>query len=187
MARPQRPLQKTTTLPTVYTWVLICRRIRKTLKQSMFSGRAIKKGLFCGFTKHRAVVGVLYASLAPPGLWNWRMSEINDSYEKSLFWKSLYLKEEFLPFQTFSGHRKSLQEIMVLISDGYSEIGTHVRSNICYLICLRHLIISRAVTKDIFLVRKDQFSLMHAKHDLKYHLIKVPWQEWSWNITKSLK
>ena len=31
--------------------------------------------------------------------------------------------------------------IMVLTLDGNSEIGAHVRSNLCYLICLRHLII----------------------------------------------
>ena len=29
---------------------------------------------------------------------------------------------------------------MVLILDGNPEIGAHVRSNLCYLICLRHLI-----------------------------------------------
>ena len=28
--------------------------------------------------------------------------------------------------------------IMVLILDGNPEIGAHVRSNLCYLICLRH-------------------------------------------------
>ena len=32
---------------------------------------------------------------------------------------------------------------MVLNLDGYSEIDTHVRSNLLYLICLRHLIRSR--------------------------------------------
>ena len=35
---------------------------------------------------------------------------------------------------------------VVLKLDGNSEIGVYVRSNLCYLICLRHLIISRAVT-----------------------------------------
>ena len=35
---------------------------------------------------------------------------------------------------------------MVFITDGYSIIGAHVRSNLCYLICLRLLISSRAVT-----------------------------------------
>ena len=33
--------------------------------------------------------------------------------------------------------------------DGNSEIGAHVKNNLCYLICLRHLIKSRAVTNQI--------------------------------------
>ena len=40
---------------------------------------------------------------------------------------------------------------MELILDGHSEIGTHVRSNLCNLICLRHLISSRAITNFFFL------------------------------------
>ena len=35
---------------------------------------------------------------------------------------------------------------MVLILDGNSEKGAYVRSNLCYLICLRHFIRSRVVT-----------------------------------------
>ena len=31
-------------------------------------------------------------------------------------------------------------QIMVVILDGNSEIGAHVRSNLCYLICLWHLL-----------------------------------------------
>ena len=38
-----------------------------------------------------------------------------------------------------------------LILDGNSEIGAHVRSILCYLIYLRHLIRSRKVTHRIFL------------------------------------
>ena len=34
---------------------------------------------------------------------------------------------------------------MVVILEGISELGARVRSNICYLICLRHLFRSRAV------------------------------------------
>ena len=30
------------------------------------------------------------------------------------------------------------------------KIGAHVKSNLCYLICLRHLIRSRAVTNPVF-------------------------------------
>ena len=39
---------------------------------------------------------------------------------------------------------------MLLISDGNSEIGAHVRSDLCYLICLRHLIKPSSVTNRIF-------------------------------------
>ena len=35
---------------------------------------------------------------------------------------------------------------IVLILEGYSEIGTHVKSNLCCLICLSHLYRSKAVT-----------------------------------------
>ena len=35
----------------------------------------------------------------------------------------------------------------ILIFDGYAEIGAHVRSELCYLILLRHLIRSRAYIK----------------------------------------
>ena len=44
--------------------------------------------------------------------------------------------------------------LMVLILDGNSEIGSHVRSNLCCLICLRHLIRSRTLTNRIFFSQK---------------------------------
>ena len=50
---------------------------------------------------------------------------------------------------------------MVLILDGNSEIGAQVGNNICNLICLRHLFISRTVTNQIFFSRTDYFFL-HA-------------------------
>ena len=59
---------------------------------------------------------------------------------------------------------------MVLILDCKSEIGAHIRSNPCYLICLRQLIRSRAGENPI-LFRKDQFSLMCAQNVLSYHPI----------------
>ena len=43
---------------------------------------------------------------------------------------------------------------IVLILDGNSEIYAHVRSNICYSICLRHLTRLRAVINQIFTIRK---------------------------------
>ena len=49
---------------------------------------------------------------------------------------------------------------MVLILDGTSEVGAPVRSNLCYFICLRHLIKSRAVTNQIFFSSKTFF--LHA-------------------------
>ena len=64
---------------------------------------------------------------------------------------------------------------MVLIIDGNSEKGAHVRSNLSYLICLRHLNRPRAVTNRIFSLRKDIFSFMRAQLVLSYHLLKKPW------------
>ena len=51
----------------------------------------------------------------------------------------------------------------LLILDGISEIGAYVRSNLCYLICLRHLNRSREVTNSIFLSEKTYFpSCVHT-------------------------
>ena len=44
---------------------------------------------------------------------------------------------------------------MVLILD--SKIGAHVRINIFHLICVRHLIRSRAVTNQIYFSEKTYF------------------------------
>ena len=60
-------------------------------------------------------------------------------------------------------------EALVLILDGISEIDAHVRSDLCYKICLRHLIRSGAVTNEIFFPRKDLFSLMRAQHVMSHH------------------
>ena len=62
---------------------------------------------------------------------------------------------------------------MVLILDGNSELGAQVRSNLCYLICLRHLLWSGAVTKRIFFLQKDLFSFMRAPHVLVSHKIRL--------------
>ena len=45
---------------------------------------------------------------------------------------------------------------MVLIRDGNSQIGAHIRSNLCYLICLRHFIRSRQIG---YLVSEQTFWL----------------------------
>ena len=55
---------------------------------------------------------------------------------------------------------------MVHRLDGNSEIGAHGRSNFCYLICLKHLIRSRAGINLIF-----PFSFIRAQHVLRYYLI----------------
>ena len=62
---------------------------------------------------------------------------------------------------------------MVLVPDGNSTLGgTDLGSNLCYLICLRHLINSRAVT-NIFSPKR-----LHAcACVLSYHLIKAPWAD----------
>ena len=64
---------------------------------------------------------------------------------------------------------------MVFILDGSSEINTHVRRNLWYLICFKHLIVSRVVTNLFFLSPKSLFPSKHAHHVLSYHLIQVPW------------
>ena len=61
-----------------------------------------------------------------------------------------------------------------IILDGNSKIGAHVRRNLSYLICLRHLIGSRAVTYRIFFLWKYLFSSIRSQHVLSYYLIMVP-------------
>ena len=70
-------------------------------------------------------------------------------------------------------------QLMVLILDGNVEIGALVSSNLCYLICLRNLIRSRAVTNQFVFLRKDIFSFMCERNFVRYHLIKVPWHRYT--------
>ena len=65
-------------------------------------------------------------------------------------------------------------QTMVLILDGNSEIGAQVRSNLCYLIWLRHLIRSRAVKNRIFFIRKYVFSCVHNMFELPSNISKAP-------------
>ena len=59
--------------------------------------------------------------------------------------------------------------------DGNLELGVHVRINLYYLICLRHLI--------RHLIRTEKlFSYMRVQHDLSYHLIWVPWAAFSLSL-----
>ena len=59
---------------------------------------------------------------------------------------------------------------MLPMLGGNSEIGAHVRTNICYLICQRHLIRSRAVTNRIFFSSKRPIFLQRV---LSYLLMQV--------------
>mgnify|MGYP006975910399 CR=1 FL=1 len=58
-----------------------------------------------------------------------------------------------------------------------SEKGAHNRSNLCYSICSRHLIKSKAVTNQIFLPKKTNFSscvrnMVWVTICYKYHGLK---------------
>ena len=48
---------------------------------------------------------------------------------------------------------------MVLILDSYGEKGADLKINLCYLICLRRLIRSRAVTNRTYFLRKEFYPL----------------------------
>ena len=65
--------------------------------------------------------------------------------------------------------------------DGNSEIGANVRSNLCSLISLRHLIGSKTLTNRI--LKKKTFAFMREQHVLSYHLTCAPWQELSIDYT----
>ena len=70
-------------------------------------------------------------------------------------------------------HERSVFElnyIMILIFDGSSEIGAHIRSDFCYMIVLRHSNRSSAVTGLNYSL-KDLFSFIRAQHILSYYLI----------------
>ena len=60
-------------------------------------------------------------------------------------------------------------QFMAFIFEGNSAVGADVRSNLCYLICLRHLNKSRAVT-----TQKNIFSFKLVQHALCYHNIILP-------------
>ena len=73
---------------------------------------------------------------------------------------------------------KSLWYTMVLILDVNSEIGTHVTSNLCYVICSRHLIRSRKSQIGIFFSVKAFFPLFVSEIfwvAIYYKYYKTPW------------
>ena len=53
---------------------------------------------------------------------------------------------------------------MILILDGNSLRGAHVRRNICYSTCTRHLITSRAVTNRVFFNVERIFKIFFARN-----------------------
>ena len=57
----------------------------------------------------------------------------------------------------------------VIVFDGYSEIGAHGKGNLGFLICLRNLIRSIAVTNRIFFLQKDLYSCVSFELPSKYH------------------
>ena len=66
--------------------------------------------------------------------------------------------------------------VVILILDGNSEIGAHVRSNLCYLIW--------AVINRIFFIRIDLFSFMRAH---KYRQLQTPRYFFYWNYLYFLR
>ena len=53
--------------------------------------------------------------------------------------------------------KRNICKRIVLILDGNLEVGAHVMGILCYLICSRHLIRSRAVTNRFFFSEKAYF------------------------------
>ena len=72
--------------------------------------------------------------------------------------------------QTVASRNLIPKGIMAFMSDGNSKTSAHVKSNLCYSICLRCLIRSRTVKNRIFFNRKDHIFVMRAQHVLGYHL-----------------
>ena len=62
------------------------------------------------------------------------------------------------------GEKKSLNKLktMVLILDGNSRIDAHVKSNFCYLICLRHMIDGEQLNIGSFSSKRPIFLLSCA-------------------------
>ena len=73
---------------------------------------------------------------------------------------------------TDPGYICTLYYIMVLKLIGNSEKSAHLRNNLCYLICSRHVIRSEAVTNQIFFLSEKNF-IPSAQHVLSYHVIQV--------------
>ena len=64
-------------------------------------------------------------------------------------------------------YRKQVQG-SVAILEGNSELGAHERKNICYLISLRHLIKTRAVTNRIVFIPEKKYFSLRCVCDINY-------------------
>ena len=73
------------------------------------------------------------------------------------------LSKSLDPTHIVSEHMKCLFGHTVLILDVKPEIGAHVLSDHCYLICLRHLVRSTAIA-DMELFPKKNLFLSHVRN-----------------------
>ena len=80
-------------------------------------------------------------------------------------------KKIILCTKYFMKKKLDINNFMVLILDGNSERGAHIRSNICFFICLKHLIRSIAVANRFFFNPKKHSFFVRAQPLLSYHLI----------------
>ena len=60
-------------------------------------------------------------------------------------------------FQILFDIKSLINKSMELILNDNSEKGAHVRSNLCYFICIWHLYISRIVTNQSFFFSKNTY------------------------------
>ena len=84
----------------------------------------------------------------------------------------IYIKIGNYSTQLFKNDNNIDYTYKIIILDSNSEMGAHVRSNLCYLICIRHLIRSRAVTI-VFFLREYLFSSTLRKQ-------QQPWLQVLW-------
>ena len=86
----------------------------------------------------------------------------------------IYQLENFSVTEPPPGQAVGLSRTMVVILDGSSAVEAHVRSNLGYLTCLRHLIESSHKSDFLYFI-SDLFSLVRAHHVLSYHGSYIRW------------
>ena len=55
-----------------------------------------------------------------------------------------------------------MSSAMVVILDSNSKLGAHARSNLCYLICLRHLIGDNESSQIAIFLKLDLGNIVHC-------------------------